>query len=106
MRATFDRIRFDQGIDRGQPFEIVLDGVPVTAYPGETVAAVALAARRYALRFSARGHAPRGVFCGMGICQECRMVVNGEPNVRTCLTLATPGCRVAIQDGFGAPLTR
>ncbi|MBT8366041.1 MAG: (2Fe-2S)-binding protein, partial [Deltaproteobacteria bacterium] len=37
-------------------------------------------------------------YCGMGICYECRMNVNGIPNVRTCMTLATLGCRIATQD--------
>ena len=97
--------RIEAGIDRGHPFEIELDGARVTAYAGETIAAVALAARKYMLRTSARRGAPRGIYCGMGICYECRMVVDGEPNVRTCVTLAKPGCRVETQVGCGAALT-
>jgi hypothetical protein len=34
----------------------------------------------------------------MGICYECRMIVNGIPNVRTCMTPATPGCRITTQN--------
>ncbi|RMF84439.1 MAG: (2Fe-2S)-binding protein, partial [Nitrospinota bacterium] len=46
-------------------------------------------------------HDPRGIFCGMGVCHDCRMIVNGHPNTRTCITLAEPGCRVQRQEGLG-----
>jgi D-hydroxyproline dehydrogenase subunit gamma len=97
--------RIDDGIDRGQPFEIELDGTRVAAYPGETIAGVAFAAGKYVLRTSARRGAPRGVYCAMGICHECRMIVDGQPNVRSCLTMATPGCRVQTQSGLGGTRT-
>jgi hypothetical protein len=34
----------------------------------------------------------------MGICYECRMVVDGIPNVRTCMTPALPGSQIKVQD--------
>jgi len=37
----------------------------------------------------------------MGLCHECMMVVDGAPNTRACQTMATPGCRVQIQEGLG-----
>ena len=89
-----------QAVDRGEPFEIEIDGELVIAFPGETIAAAALAAGIATLRRSATG-SPRGIFCGMGLCQECRMVVDGRPNVRACVTAAVPGLRARTQEDLG-----
>ena len=81
----------------GEKFEIEVDGKTILAYSGQTIAEALLSSGLRVLRVT-RKHAPRGVYCGMGICYECRMMVNGMPNVRTCMTLATPGCKVITQD--------
>jgi predicted molibdopterin-dependent oxidoreductase YjgC len=86
---------------RGRRFEIEVDGRKVLAYEGETIAAVLLAAEIRVSRLTPRKHEPRGVYCGIGICHECVMVVNGMPDIRICQTLATPGCKVATQKGLG-----
>jgi hypothetical protein len=86
---------------RGTPFRITVDGVPVEAYPGETIATALLAAGRRTARRTAHRGAPRGVFCAIGVCHDCRMVVDGEANVRTCLVPARPGMVVETQLGFG-----
>ncbi|RMF89000.1 MAG: (2Fe-2S)-binding protein [Nitrospinota bacterium] len=96
-----DDLRMPEGIDRGTPFEIEVDGERIIAYPGETIAAALLAAGKYVLRYTPKRHDPRGIFCGMGVCHDCRMIVNGQPNTRTCMTLAEPGCRVQRQEGLG-----
>jgi D-hydroxyproline dehydrogenase subunit gamma len=88
------------GIDRGHAFELRVDGERVPAYPGETIAAALVAAGRRALRHTALRGEPRGVYCAMGVCGECVMVVNGEPGVRTCVTLAAPGMTVQRQRGW------
>jgi len=77
-------------------FAIEVDGKPLPARAGQTIAEVLLAngIRRFR---STRANAPRGVFCGMGACFECRVIVDGTPNVRACMSLATPGCRVTTQ---------
>jgi hypothetical protein len=85
------------GIDRGSAFELLVDGERVVAYPGETIAAALLAAGQRALRRTALRREPRGVYCGMGVCGDCVMVVNGEPRVRTCVTLALPAMTVSRQ---------
>ncbi len=77
-------------------FEITVDGRPVAAREGWTIAEAMLAGGNRTCR-ETRSQAPRGVFCGMGVCYECRMVVNGAPNVRTCMTPAAPGCKVETQ---------
>ena len=81
----------------GEKFEIEVDGKTILACSGQTIAEVLLVNGLRSLRMT-RKQSPRGVYCGMGICYECRMIVNGIPNVRTCMTLATPGCKIATQD--------
>jgi len=93
--------RVSQGVTRGTPFRFTLDGEPVDAYPGETIATALLAADRRVARRTAHRGAPRGVFCAIGVCHDCRMVVDGEANIRTCLVPARPGMIVETQSGFG-----
>lgn len=83
------------GIERGKAFELIVDGERLVAYPGETIAAALLAAGRRVLRRTALRREPRGIYCGMGVCGECAMVVNDEPGVRTCVTQALPGMTVS-----------
>ena len=65
---------------------VIVDGEPVPAYPGETVATVLLALGRPTFRHTDHLHAPRGLFCGMGVCFDCLVTVDGQPNVRACVT--------------------
>ena len=41
---------------------------------------------------------PRGGLCGMGICQECRVTVDGRRHVRACVTLCEDGMEVVTRD--------
>jgi sarcosine oxidase subunit alpha len=75
-----------------------VNGVVCHARVGETVGAALLAMRRRAVRVSDRGSA-RGMYCGMGICQECRVTIDGLPNVRACMTPVTEGMRVEVPEG-------
>jgi sarcosine oxidase subunit alpha len=84
-------------MDGGDTFEIKVNGKIITACRGQTIAEALLASGLRILR-TTKNYAPRGIYCGMGICFECRMIVDGVPNVRACMTLATPGCKVTTQD--------
>ncbi len=75
--------RLPAGRVEEEQFTFLADGVPVPAWPGESIAAALLAA---ALR--------PAYFCGMGVCRECTVVVNGKAGVRACMTPATPGMTV------------
>ncbi|WP_378144014.1 (2Fe-2S)-binding protein [Cnuibacter sp. UC19_7] len=88
------------GLERGRRIEFVLDGVPAEAYEGETVSAAVMADRDLGLRTTERAQ-PRGYFCGMGVCFDCVMVVDGVPNTRTCVTWVREGMTVEHQDGAG-----
>ncbi len=93
--------RITAGVDRGRQLQIEVDGEPVDAYEGETIAAALIASGRRTLRHTAKNDAPRGIFCGMGVCFDCMMVVNGVPNVRTCVTPVEAGMKVETQREFG-----
>ena len=80
------------------------DGAPVTARSGQSLAAALTEAGHRAFRDTVAG-APRGVFCGMGVCQDCLVTVDGVPNRRACMTKAAEGMAVARQvalPNFGA----
>jgi glycine/D-amino acid oxidase-like deaminating enzyme/bacterioferritin-associated ferredoxin len=69
------------------------DGRELDALPGETVAAALAAADVVAMR-QTRSGAPRGPFCGMGVCFDCLVTVNGRPSQRACLTKVEAGMEV------------
>jgi sarcosine oxidase subunit alpha len=73
--------------------EIVVDGTKVAVAPGTTVAAAMLNAGASTFRTSVSGE-PRGPLCGMGICFECRVTVDGAPHRRACLVVCANGMRV------------
>jgi len=81
---------------------LTFDGDEVLCVEGQTLAAAFLATGRRAWRFTSRRGEPRGVFCGMGICFDCLVEVDGRPNVRACLTPAAEGMRVETQHGAGS----
>jgi D-hydroxyproline dehydrogenase subunit gamma len=95
------RLPLGPELERGPRIEIVLDGRPVEAYRGETVAAVLLAQGEIATRTTVKGE-PRGIFCGMGVCWDCLVVVDGVPNTRACMSWVRDGMRVSRQDGLVA----
>ena len=72
------------------------DGSPVTACPGQSLAAALTGAGYRRLGESAEGTA-RGMFCGMGLCQSCLVTVDGTPDRRACMTTATEGMVVTTQ---------
>ena len=90
-------LRTKSGVTRQQPFNIQVNGEQVIAYPGETIATVLLAEGFKMFRHSALSGEPRGPFCGMGLCFDCLVTVNGQPNVRACVTHVQPGDKVERQ---------
>lgn len=69
-----------------------VNGSTVDVAPGSTVA-VAAAVAAQSCRISVSGQ-PRGPLCGMGICFECRVTINGKPHCRSCQILCEPGMDV------------
>ena len=91
-----------KGLRRGPPVSFTFNGEAVLAYSGETVAAALLASGHRTLRVTANTGEPRGLFCGMGTCFDCLVVIGGEPSVRACMTFVTEGMQVETQVGHGA----
>jgi sarcosine oxidase subunit alpha len=78
--------------------EIVADGKPVRAERGSTIASALLNAEYHAFRRSISGE-PRAPLCGMGICYECRVTVDGVAHQRACMIVVEPGMRVDTEAG-------
>ena len=95
-----DDLRILKDFRRGQPVRIEVDGEPVQAFEGETVATALLASGRRIFRHTPGG-SPRGLYCGMGICFDCVVEVDGESSVRSCITLVRPGMKVRTPRPFG-----
>ena len=67
-----------------------IDGRAAMTKPGTTVAAAILASGQVALRRSVSGM-PRGPLCGMGICFECRVMIDGKLHQRSCQIVCREG---------------
>jgi thioredoxin reductase len=76
--------------------ELCFEGIAVPARPGETIAAALTAAGLLALRVTRDG-GQRGLFCGMGVCQDCVVEVDGRARVRACMTKVTEPHRIRRQ---------
>lgn len=83
--------------ERGSEFQMTVDGETLPAYAGETIATVLLASGDIAIRHTLKQNKPRSVFCGIGICFDCLVTVDGVPNLRACMIPARPGCEVTRQ---------
>ena len=81
--------------------QFAFDDEPVPFRPGQTVGAALVAAGTTSWRTTRIGGAPRGLFCGIGICFDCLVSVDGHPNQRACLVVAEVGMHVRTQQGVG-----
>jgi predicted molibdopterin-dependent oxidoreductase YjgC len=77
------------------------DGRPVAFRPGQSVGAALTAAGVRSWRSTRVDGRPRGLFCGIGVCFDCLLVVDGRPNERACIVPADAGMRVESQKGTG-----
>ena len=77
--------------------EIIVDGAVVCAREGEPIAAALMASGQLKLRHTHKSGSPRGVFCGIGRCTDCVMTVDGQANVRTCVTPVRSGMIIETQ---------
>lgn len=77
------------------------EGAAIPFLRGQSVGAAMIAAGIRSWRRTRVAGRPRGLFCGIGICFDCLVVVDGRPNERACLVLAEPGMNVQTQEGTG-----
>ena len=67
-----------------------VNGKQVEAEQGVSVAALLMKEESLMTRRSVLG-AARFAVCGMGICQECRVQINGHPHSLACQTMCEAG---------------
>ena len=82
----------------GPAIQIHFDDREIAALPGETIAAALAAAGIVAVR-QARSGAPRGPFCGMGVCFDCLVTIDGVGSRQACLVPVQEGMNVETQIG-------
>jgi predicted molibdopterin-dependent oxidoreductase YjgC len=73
--------------DRRSGLVMTVDGEACDFSPGDTIASAMMRSGREVFRRSRSGEA-RGVYCAIGICNECLVSVGGTINVRACITPA------------------
>ncbi len=76
---------------------VLVNGTAVTVAAGSMVSAALTVAGISAFRKSVSGN-PRGPLCGMGVCFECRVTINGRSQCRSCQTPCQPGMNVNTDD--------
>lgn len=84
-----------------QKINFIFNGQSVSGYEGDTIASALYALGIKQLSTSIHRKRPRGLYCAIGNCSSCHMVVNGVPNVKTCITLLNEGMVVSSQDNKG-----
>ncbi len=87
--------------DRGEKVTFTFNGEPLEGYTNESIGAALHAAGIRQLRHSPVMDRPRGLFCAIGNCSSCFMTVDGQPNVKVCVTKVREGMQVEEQHGRG-----
>ena len=86
-------------VRRGDPVQIIINGEAAEAYLGETVATALMALGIRQFRKTRSKGEPRGVYCGMGMCYECLVTIDGVENVRACQTRVREGMQILTEKG-------
>lgn len=82
--------------------QATFDGELIDAEPGQSIAAALMAAGKTAWRTTKHGK-PRGLFCGIGICFDCLVEIDGESGQRACMIPLEEGMRVCSARGAVLP---
>lgn len=85
--------------EKGKLVSFTYDGKELSGYEGEPIAVALKAAGYMVHRYTKNHHEPRGIFCAIGRCTDCVMIVDGKPNIRTCVTPLKEGMEVKTQYG-------
>ncbi len=94
--ANVDRFSIE-GVSRGAPVSITFDGVALASWAGESIAAALYRADVVAFRRTLKAAEPRGYYCGMGVCFECLVEVDGVGGLRACRTAVKDGMSVRTE---------
>jgi len=83
------------------PTTIDVNGSPVTVRAGQTVGAALVSVGITSWRLTRGDRKPRGLFCGIGICFDCLIEVDGVPGQRACLVPVRDGMQVTVDSPGG-----
>ncbi|HEY0296321.1 MAG TPA: (2Fe-2S)-binding protein [Bordetella sp.] len=95
----FKRLAEAQGQASSAPVRITVDGAEVACRAGDSVAAALFASGRDACRDTVVREVPRGPYCMMGVCYDCLVTIDGQPNRQACMTLVCEGMAIERQHG-------
>lgn len=84
-----------------EEISFIFEGKKVIGYQGDTIASALHDLDIKTLSYSIKLNRPRGFYCAIGNCASCNMVVNGKPNVRTCITPLEENMTVERQKNKG-----
>ncbi|WP_179137702.1 (2Fe-2S)-binding protein [Candidatus Entotheonella palauensis] len=85
----------------GTPIHVEVDGARVSAFAGDSIATVLMASGQRVLSASSADHPDRTLFCGMGLCHQCLVIVDGVRDVRACMTRVRPGMKITTHPATG-----
>ncbi|MET4060272.1 putative molibdopterin-dependent oxidoreductase YjgC [Arthrobacter sp. UYP6] len=87
------------------PIRATFNGQPITAADGATVGGALVANGITSWRSTRQKDRPRGLFCGIGVCFDCLVEVDGQPNERACMVRVRDGMSItgaeSVRDGGG-----
>jgi aerobic-type carbon monoxide dehydrogenase small subunit (CoxS/CutS family) len=95
-RRLFGRIK---GLGRTPTINVRVNGREVAAFEGDTIAGLLFSLDTLTFRRSFNMKSPRSYYCGMGICWECTVHVDGRSGVRACLTEVKEGMQIETDRG-------
>lgn len=84
--------------------QFTFNGQTIVGYKNDTIASALLANGIRTLRQHEQSGEPRGIYCNIGHCFECRVNVNGEANIRACLTPIEQNMIVESRQPLPTPL--
>lgn len=88
-------------LNKKKKIRIYVDGKEMEANEGDMIASALLSNGKKVFRLTKKEKKPRGVFCAIGRCTDCIMIVDGTPNIRTCITPVKEGMKIDTQKGCG-----
>ena len=84
-------LRIHDYFERGNKVKIIVNNEIIEAYEGECLSVVLFISNKKNLRTSPKLNEDRGMFCMMGSCQECVVLLNGKK---------VTSCNIFIEDGM------
>jgi sarcosine oxidase subunit alpha len=85
-------------MEQREKINFTFNGQSFVAYKGDTIASALLASGVRTLRYHEDKGTPRGIYCNIGHCFECRVGVNGTNTARACLTPVENNMKIESMD--------